>query len=336
MKREYALEFSKVTEAAALASYNWIGTGDKISADDAAVNAMRCTLNKIDFSGEIVIGEGEIDEAPMLYIGEKVGSGGEKIDIAVDPIDGTRMVALGQENAVAVMVLADENTLLKAPDMYMEKLMVNYLGKGTIDLDNTIEENIKSLAKQLKKEVKDIKVMTLAKPRHEEVITRIQNLGAKVVAIPDGDVAGSIQVAMPESGIDMFYGIGGAPEGVISGAIMRAMDGDIQARLINRVDAKGDSLENQKWSNIELQKCRELGIDVDKKLYLNDLISTDNLIITITGITDGSLLKGVTIDGLMGTTETLLIRGKTRTVRRIQSTHYLDRKDGDIKSIIFK
>ena len=334
MKREYALEFSKVTEAAALASFKWIGTGDKISADDDAVSAMRYALNLVDFSGEIVIGEGEIDEAPMLYIGEKVGSGGEKLDIAVDPIDGTRMVALGQENAVAVMVLADQGKLLKAPDMYMEKLMVNYLGKGAIDLDNSIEENIKSLAKKLNKKVKDIKVMTLAKPRHEETIKRIQAIGAKVVAIPDGDVAGSIQVAMPETGIDMFYGIGGAPEGVISGAIMRAMDGDIQARLITRSDAKGVCSENDKWTKVELDKCQKLNIDVNKKLMLDDLISTDNLIVTITGITDGSLLKGVTINGTIGTTETLLIRGKTRTVRRIQSTHYLDLKDDAIKDLI--
>ncbi|MGL5021215.1 MAG: class II fructose-bisphosphatase [Mycoplasmatales bacterium] len=334
MKREYALEFSKVTEAAALASFKWIGTGDKISADDDAVSAMRYALNLVGFSGEIVIGEGEIDEAPMLYIGEKVGSGGEKLDIAVDPIDGTRMVALGQENAVAVMVLADQGKLLKAPDMYMEKIMVNYLGKGVIDLDNSIEENIKALAKKLNKKVKDIKVMTLAKPRHEETIKRIQSIGAKVVAIPDGDVAGSIQVAMPETGIDMFYGIGGAPEGVISGAIMRAMDGDIQARLITRSDAKGACCENDKWTKIELDKCQKLNIDVNKKLMLDDLISTDNLIVTITGITDGSLLKGVTINGTIGTTETLLIRGKTRTVRRIQSTHYLDLKDDAIKDLI--
>ncbi len=327
MRRELAMEFSRVTEAAALATYKWIGTGKKEVADDAAVSAMRHMLNTIEFSGEVVIGEGEIDEAPMLYIGEKVGLGGEKVDIAVDPIDGTRMVALGQENAVAVMVLADSDTLLKAPDMYMEKIMVAKDGKGAIDIDLSITENIKNLAEQLNKEISELTVMTLFKPRHEQTIKDLQTLGVKVIAIPDGDVAGSVQVAMPNSGIDMFYGIGGAPEGVISAAIMRAMDGDMQAKLLTRSNAKGSNAENDKLSKIELNRLNDLGLEEGKKLELNDLASDDNVIVTITGITEGSLLKGVKVEGNLAETETLLIRGKTRTIRRINSTHYIDRKD---------
>lgn len=336
MRRELAMEFSRVTEAAALTSYKWIGKGKKEMADDAAVTAMRHTLNQIEFSGEVVIGEGEIDEAPMLYIGEKVGLGGDAVDIAVDPIDGTRMVALGQENAVAVMVLADQGTLLKAPDMYMEKVMVSSAGKGSIDIDLSMEVNLENLAKALDKEVSELTVMTLFKPRHEVMIKRMQEMGVKVVAIPDGDVAGSVQVAMPNSGIDMFYGIGGAPEGVISAAIMRSMDGEMQAKLVTRSDAKGSNAENDKLSRIELSRLRQLEIEANKKLTLDELASSDNLIVTITGITDGTLLEGVNVEGNLATTETLLIRGKTRTIRRINSTHYIDRKDEEICKLMNK
>ncbi len=334
MRRELAMEFSRVTEAAALTSYKWIGKGKKEMADDAAVSAMRHTLNKIEFSGEVVIGEGEIDEAPMLYIGEKVGLGGDAVDIAVDPIDGTRMVALGQENAVAVMVLADQGTLLKAPDMYMEKIMVASAGKGAIDIDLSMEENLENLAKALEKDVSELTVMTLFKPRHEQMIRRMQEMNVKVVAIPDGDVAGSVQVAMPNSGIDMFYGIGGAPEGVISAAIMRSMDGEMQAKLVTRSDAKGSNAENDKLSRIELSRLKQLEIEANKKLTINELASSDNLIVTITGITDGTLLSGVNVEGNLATTETLLIRGKTRTIRRINSTHYIDRKDEEIYKLM--
>ncbi len=334
MKKELALEISRVTEAAALATYKWIGTGKKEKADEAAVNAMRLTLNTTAISGEVVIGEGEIDDAPMLYIGEKVGTGGEELDIAVDPIDGTRMVALGQENAVAVMVVADKGTLLKAPDMYMEKIMVNYLGKGAIDINDDIETNLNNLASKLGKKVSELKVMTLAKPRHEETIKRMQEIGVRVIAIPDGDVAGSVQVAMPESKIDMFYGIGGAPEGVISAAIMRSMHGDIQAKLLERSTAKGISEENDNHSKIEHERCSKLGLKIGEKLTLEQLSSSDSLVVCITGITEGSLLEGCSVHDGLGTTETILIRGRTRTVRRIKSTHYLERKDKKLQKII--
>lgn len=327
MKRELALEFSRITEAAALASSVYVGCGDKNIADNAAVEAMRNTLNDIEINGEVVIGEGEIDEAPMLYIGEKVGKGGIDIDIAVDPIDGTRMVALGQENAVSVMVLAKKGSLLKAPDMYMEKIMVNQDGYGAVDLSKSITDNIKSLSVALKKPISEIKVMTLAKPRHEKVITDIQSMGAKVIAIPDGDVAGSVLVAVPGSDIDMFYGIGGAPEGVISAAIMRAMEGDMQARLMTRSQCKGFTEENNLHSEMELKKLKKLDLNTSSILKMDDLCNDDNLIVTITGITDGSLLKGCTINNHIATTHTMLIRGKTRTIRKIESIHDLRHKD---------
>ncbi len=334
MIKDLALDLTRVTEAAALTSCKWIGTGKKELADDAAVKAMRHILNNTKIDGEIVIGEGEIDEAPMLYIGEKVGLGGQELDIAVDPIDGTRMVALGQSEAVAVMVWAEKNSLFKAPDMYMEKIMVNYQAKGAIDIDLPLVDNIKNVAKKLNKDVTEMTVMTLYKPRHEEEIKKLQNLGVKVIAIPDGDVAGSVLVAMPEAGIDMFYGIGGAPEGVISAAILKAMDGDMQAKLVTRSECKGSCTENDIHSENELARCMDMGISVSEKITLDSLVNTDDVLISITGITDGQLLKGCYVSGGFGHTETLLIRGRSRTVRRINSTHYLDRKDEVIMEIM--
>lgn len=334
MRRELALEFSRVTEAAALAAHQYIGRGKKELADDAAVKAMRHMLNTIEIDGEVVIGEGEIDNAPMLYIGEKVGVGGDKVEIAVDPIDGTRMVALGQENAVAVMVVSDCDNLLKAPDMYMEKIMVPYTAKGVIDIDLPIIENVKNVAKAMGKELNQMTVMTLAKPRHDDVIVELQNNDVKVIAIPDGDVAGSIMVAMPDADIDMFYGIGGAPEGVISAAIMRSLAGDMQAKLITRVNCKGVCEENIKLSKEEEKRCAQMGVATNTKLTLDDLCKNDNIVMSVTGITEGNLLSGVKLSGKLATTETLMIRGKSRTIRKIESTHFLERKDKEIKNII--
>lgn len=334
MRRELAIEFSRVTEAAALASYRYIGRGKKELADDAAVRAMRHMLNTIEIDGEVVIGEGEIDNAPMLYIGEKVGLGGDPVEIAVDPIDGTRMVALGQENAVAVMVVSDIDNLLKAPDMYMEKIMVPYTATGVIDIDLPIIDNVRNVAKAMGKQVSEMTVMTLAKPRHDQVIKELQEHDVKVIAIPDGDVAGSIMVAMPEQDIDMFYGIGGAPEGVISAAIMKSLAGDMQAKLVLRSDCKGCNPENDELSKVEAQRCAEMGVAINSKLTLEQLCKTENIVMSVTGITDGGLLSGVELDGSLATTETLMIRGKSRTIRRIKSTHFLDRKDDEIKSII--
>ncbi|MCK9060805.1 class II fructose-bisphosphatase [Haemophilus influenzae] len=325
MNRALAIEFSRVTEAAALAAYTWLGRGDKNAADDAAVKAMRYMLNLIHMDAEIVIGEGEIDEAPMLYIGEKVGSGlGELVSIAVDPIDGTRMTAMGQSNAISVLAAGGKNTFLKAPDMYMEKLVVGSNVKGIIDLNLPLEQNLRRIASKLGKSLSDLTVMVLAKPRHETIIKQIHNLGAKVLAIPDGDVAGSVLCCLPDAEVDLLYGIGGAPEGVAAAAAIRALGGDMQARLIPRNEVKGDTEENKKIAANEIQRCAALGVKVNEVLKLEDLVRDDNLVFTATGITNGDLLKGISRKGNLANTETILIQGKSRTIRKIQSIHYLD------------
>jgi len=328
MKRELAIEFSRVTEAAALAGYKWLGRGDKNQADGAAVNAMRIMLNNVDIDGQIVIGEGEIDEAPMLYIGENVGTGnGDAVDIAVDPIEGTRMTAMGQANALAVLAVGDRGTFLHAPDMYMEKLIVGPAAKGHIDLNLPLATNLKNVAAALGKTLNELTVTILAKPRHDGVIKQMQQLGVRIFAIPDGDVAASILTCMPDSEVDVLYGIGGAPEGVISAAVIRALDGDMQGRLLPRHQVKGDSEENRRLGEQELARCKEMGINANQALTLEMMARNDNVIFAATGITSGDLLKGITRQGNIATSETLLIRGKSRTIRRIQSIHYLDRKD---------
>ncbi len=335
MKRELAIEFSRVTEAAALAGYKWLGRGDKNAADDAAVRAMRIMLNQVDINGQIVIGEGEIDEAPMLYIGEKVGTGeGSAVDIAVDPIEGTRMTAMGQPNALAVLAVAEKGAFLHAPDMYMEKLVVGPGAKDTIDLNLPLAENLKRVAAKLGKPLESLTVITLAKPRHDEIIAEMQKLGVRVFAIPDGDVAASILTCMPDSEVDVMYGIGGAPEGVISAAVIRALDGDMQARLLARHQVKGHSEENCRIGEQELARCQQMGIEAGKVLLLGDMARNDNIIFSATGITKGDLLDGIQRKGDMATTETLLIRGKSRTIRRIRSIHYLDRKDPALCDIL--
>lgn len=332
MKRELAIEFSRVTEAAALAGYKWLGRGDKNRADGAAVNAMRIMLNQITMDGTIVIGEGEIDHAPMLYIGEKVGTGqGDAVDIAVDPIEGTRMTAMGQANALAVMAVGEAGSFLHAPDMYMEKLVVGPEAKGAIDLNLPLMENLHNIAHALHKPLSQLTVTILAKPRHEAVIAQLQQFGVRVFAIPDGDVAASLLTCMPESEIDVLYGIGGAPEGVVAAAAIRALGGDMQGRLLPRHKVKGDSAENRRTGENEQARCQAMGIETDKVLYLDEMVRSDNVIFTATGITTGDLLRGITRKGNIASSETLLIRGKSRTIRRIQSTHYLDRKDPDIQ-----
>lgn len=335
MNRALAIEFSRVTEAAALAGFAWLGRGDKDAADNAAVQAMRLILNQVDMSGEIVIGEGEIDKAPMLYIGEKVGTGkGENVSIAVDPIEGTRMTAMGQANALSVLAAGGKDTFLKAPDMYMEKLVVGPEVKGMIDLSLPLEQNLRRVASKMGKLLSQLTVITLDKPRHQEVIKKMQQLGVKVLAIPDGDVAASILCCLPDGGVDMLYGIGGAPEGVVAAAAIRALGGEMQARLLPRHQVKGNTPENQVIAADEIRRCQEMGIEVNKVLKLEDLVRDDNLVFSATGITNGDLLKGIHRKGNLATTETLLIRGRSRTIRRIQSIHYLDRKDTALYRII--
>ncbi|MFZ7108985.1 class II fructose-bisphosphatase [Avibacterium avium] len=335
MNRALAIEFSRVTEAAALAGFAWLGRGDKNAADDAAVQAMRLMLNQIEMRGEVAIGEGEIDEAPMLYIGEKIGTGaGEEVSIAVDPIEGTRMTAMGQPNALSVLAAGGKDTFLRAPDMYMEKLVVGPEAKGMIDLNLPLEQNLRRVASKMGKLLSQLTVITLDKPRHAEVIKKMQQLGVKVLAIPDGDVAASILCCLPDGGADMLYGIGGAPEGVVAAAAIRALGGEMQARLIPRHQVKGSSPENQSIAADEIRRCQEMGIEVNQVLKLEDLVRDDNLVFSATGITNGDLLKGIHRRGNLATTETLLIRGRSRTIRRIQSVHYLDRKDTALYRLI--
>ena len=331
MRSELAIEFSRVTEAAAIAGYKWLGRGDKNKADAAAVAVMRSMLNRIAISGEIVIGEGEIDEAPMLYIGEQVGNGGDAVDIAVDPIDGTRMTAMGQNNAISVLAVGDKGCFLKAPDMYMEKLVVGPAARGAIDLSLPLTANLHAIARACGKPLERLSVITLAKPRHDAMIRAMQQLGVRVFAIPDGDVAASVLACMPDHEVDVMYCIGGAPEGVISAAVVRSLGGDMQGRLIPRHLAKGDSAENIAAGEKEIARCQALGLDVRDILPLERMVKTDNVIFSATGITKGDLLQGIRRNGNIAETETLLVRGKSRTIRRIQSIHYLDRKDDDIK-----
>ncbi|MDV5171265.1 class II fructose-bisphosphatase [Photobacterium rosenbergii] len=334
MKRDLAMAFSRVTEGAALAGYKWLGRGDKNAADGAAVEVMRSLLNQTEIEGEIVIGEGEIDEAPMLYIGEKVGTGGDAVDIAVDPIEGTRMTAMGQNNALAVLAAGEKGSFLKAPDMYMEKLVVGPGAKGAIDLSKPLAENLEATAAALGKTLDSLVVITLAKPRHDAVIAEMQAMGIRVYAVPDGDVAASILTCMPDSEVDIMYCIGGAPEGVVSAAAIRALGGDMHGRLLPRHEVKGDTPENRDHGQMEIDRCREMGIEPNKVLRMEDMAQSDNVIFAGTGITKGDLLDGISRQGNIATTETLLIRGKCRTIRRIKSTHYLDRKDDAIKGHI--
>ncbi|TDT69133.1 fructose-1,6-bisphosphatase II [Hypnocyclicus thermotrophus] len=339
MKRELALEFARITEAAALAAYKWIGKGDKEGADQAAVDAMRNMLNEIEIEGEIVIGEGEIDEAPMLYIGEKVGKYEEienisQVDIAVDPVEGTRMVAQGQANAIAVLAAGNKGSFLKAPDMYMEKLIVGPRAKGAIDLNLPLMENINNIAEKMNKKVSELKGIILYKQRHYQVIEDLQRMGVSIYALPDGDVAGSLLTAIVDSGIDFLYGIGGAPEGVVSAAALKALGGDMNARLKLRREVKGISLENDKISNFEKKRCEEMGIDITKVLTIDDMVKDDEIVFSATGITKGDLLEGIKRNGNIARTQTLLIRGKTKTIRYINSIHNLEYKDDAVKELL--
>ena len=348
MKRELAHEFARVTEAAALAAYKWVGRGNKEAADQAAVDAMRTMLNRVAIDGEIVIGEGEIDEAPMLYIGEKVGKAYYKceeegepeddycspVDIAVDPVEGTRMTAQGQANAITVLAVANKGSFLKAPDMYMEKLIVGPEAKGVIDLEKPLMENIQNVAKALNKDLTDLMIVILDKPRHTQIIKDLQALGIKVYALPDGDVAGSILTCIIDSDVDMLYGIGGAPEGVISAAVIRALGGDMNARLKLRSEVKGVTLENDKISTFEKRRCEEMGLNVGEVLRMDDLVKDDEVIFSATGITGGDLLEGIKRKGSIARTQTLVVRGKSKTIRYINSVHNLDFKDDKITHLV--
>ncbi|MCE7793037.1 class II fructose-bisphosphatase [Salipaludibacillus sp. CUR1] len=316
MDRELAMEIVRVTEAAALASAQWMGRGLKNEADDAATTAMRTMFDSVSMQGTVVIGEGELDEAPMLYIGEKLGSGeGPEVDIAVDPLEGTNIVAKGHPNAMAVIAVADKGTLLHAPDMYMEKLVVGPESAGLVRLDDPIEKTIDIVAKMNNKRVRDVTVIIQERERHEELVERVQKKGARVKLFGDGDVGASIATALPRTGIDLFVGTGGAPEGVISAAAIKALGGDMQARLVPMNDD-------------EYNRCKEMGLEEPTKfLSLDDLVKSDDAIFAATGVSSGELLEGVRfLGGDLVETDTIVMRAKTGTVRYIKAHHQLNQK----------
>ncbi|WP_017186213.1 class II fructose-bisphosphatase [Alkalibacillus haloalkaliphilus] len=315
MERSLSMEIARVTEAAALASARWMGRGEKEEADGAATEAMRTVFDTVPMRGTVVIGEGEKDEAPMLYIGEEVGLGeGPEVDIAVDPVEGTNIVALGTWNALCVVGIANRGRLLHAPDMYMEKIAVGPEAVGKIDLDASVDQNLNAVAEAKGKDIEDIVVVVLNRPRHDQLIKDIREAGARIKLIPDGDVAASINAAFDHTGVDILMGVGGAPEGVLSAIGLKALGGEIQGRL-KPVDEEQEA------------RCRKMGIeDVNRVLKMDDLCGGDDAIFAATGITDGELLQGVQFRGDKATTETVVMRAKSGTVRFIDGTHSLKKK----------
>ncbi len=312
--RNLALELVRVTESAALAASQWVGRGDKLAADGAAVAAMRYTLGRIEMEGVVVIGEGEKDEAPMLYVGEEVGNGHPpQVDIAVDPIDGTSLTALGMPNAIAVVALAERGAFYSAPPgiYYMEKIAVGPEAADAIDITKSVAENLAAVAAAKGMRVTDLTAIVLDRPRHERIIHEIREVGARIKFITDGDVAGAIQAARGDGG-DILLGIGGAPEAVIAAAALRCFGGAMQCRL---------------WARTAEERAAAIaaGVDMDRVLYLEDLARGDDLFFTATGITDGELLEGVRFIGQQAHTQSLVMRSRSGTIRKIDSIHRVDR-----------
>lgn len=291
-------DFLEVTEQAAVKALPWIGTGKKNEADKASTNTMRQYLNSMTMNATVVIGEGEIDEAPMLYIGEKLGEGGPSIDIAVDPIDGTTPAAKGQDNAITVIAAAPKGTLLHAPDMYMEKLAVGPKASGKVDINQPIEKNIAALSKATGKRTSDLTIMIQDRPRHQEYISRVHATGAKVNVFNDGDIVYALATCIDKYKPDMLIGIGGAPEGVISAAAVRCLGGDFQAKLFPKNDA-------------EYARCKQMGIqNVEDSLSIDDLVATDDCIFVATGITDNPLMQGITKENGDWMTHSIVLNGE--------------------------
>ncbi|MDA8393325.1 MAG: class II fructose-bisphosphatase [Actinomycetota bacterium] len=304
------MELVRVTEAAAIAASRWMGRGDKEGADGAAVEAMRHVLSTVSMDGMVVIGEGEKDNAPMLYNGERIGDGSPPVtDIAVDPIDGTTPTALGRGGALAVIAISERGTMFDpGPCVYMEKLAVGPEGVGVVHLSRTPTENLKALAKAKGTEVEELTAVILDRPRHADLIAEVRAAGARIRLITDGDVAGAISTAWPESGVDILFGIGGTPEGVITAAALASMGGEIQGRLWPRDDA-------------ERQAAVDAGYDVDAVLSQTDLVRSDDCFFAATGITDGELLQGVRFHHAGATTQSLVMRSRSGTVRKVDATH---------------
>lgn len=315
MDRNLALELVRVTEAAALSASLLVGRGDEKEADQAAVDAMRRALNVMHIDGTVVIGEGERDEAPMLYIGEKVGRGGPKLDIALDPLEGTTITAKGGPNALAVIAMAESGGFLNAPDVYMDKIAVGPgLPEGVIDLDQSPQQNIKNVADARGAKPSDIQVCILDRPRHDELIKAVRDSGARIMLIGDGDVSAVIATTTPETGVDMYMGSGGAPEGVLAAAALRCMGGQLQGRLLFRND--DEKARAKKWGVT----------DLNRKYGLLDLAKGD-VMFAATGVTTGAMLKGVRRFAGGAATHSVVMRSKTGTVRYIEATHNFRRKD---------
>ena len=313
MDRNLALEAVRVTEAAALNCARLTGRGDEKAADQAAVDAMRKAFDSLPIDGTVVIGEGERDEAPMLYIGEKVGSGGPKVDIALDPLEGTTICATGGPNALAVIAMADGGNLLHCPDTYMEKIAVGPAGKGVVDLDKTPTENLRALAEAKRCRVEDLTVIILFRPRHEALISEVRQAGARIRLIGDGDVSAAIATTKPETGIDLLLGIGGAPEGVLAAAALRCAGGEFQGRLAPR-------------NNEEIERAKKMGVTDIKKKFKIDELARGDVMFAATGVTDGDYLQGVHFFAGGATTQSVVMRSRSRTVRLINATHYFDHK----------
>ncbi|MGP3706208.1 class II fructose-bisphosphatase [Gordonia paraffinivorans] len=308
--RNLAMELVRVTEAAALAAGRWVGRGDKNSGDGAAVDAMRQLLSTVSMRGVVVIGEGEKDEAPMLYNGEEVGNGeGPECDVAVDPIDGTTLMAEGRPNSISVIAVSERGTMYDPSAVfYMEKIAVGPEAKGAIDINASVEWNINSVAKAKGIDVSDLTVVILDRPRHADLIAEIRAAGAKIRLISDGDVAGAVAAADDYSTVDMLMGIGGTPEGIIAAVAMKCMGGEIQGKLWPRDEE-------------ERQKAIDAGHDLDRALTTEDLVRGENCFFCATGVTNGDMLRGVTYRPNGATTRSLVMRSKSGTVRRIESVH---------------
>lgn len=316
MDRNLALEFVRITEAAALSSSRWMGRGQEKAADQAAVDAMRKAFDQVRIRGEVVIGEGERDEAPMLYIGEKVGNNSPdapEVDIALDPLEGTTICANGSFGAISVIAVAEKGHFLNAPDTYMDKIACGPAARGAIDLDLSPTENIHRVAECLRKNVEDVTVVILDRPRHEDLISQVRKTGARILLIGDGDVSASIAAAWPDTGIDMLLGIGGAPEGVISAAALRCLDGDFQGRLKFR-------------NKDEETRAIKMGVkDLNKKWTINEL-AQGKVMFCATGVTDGPLLKGVKfLSNRMVKTDSIVMRSESGTTRKIEALHNLNK-----------
>ncbi len=314
LDRNLALELVRVTEAAAMAAARWMGRGDKKGADGAATNAMRNVLGDIAMDGIVVIGEGEKDEAPMLYNGEQLGDGSPpQVDIAVDPLEGTTLASLGRANALSVIALSERGTMFDpGPCFYMWKIAVGPEAAGSIDLNATPTENLHSVAKALGRSVRDLTAVVLDRPRHNDLIAEIREAGARIRLIQDGDVYGAISTGWPEAGSDILFGIGGTPEGVISAAALKCLGGEIQGRLCPQ-------------SEEETQNVVNAGFSLDKVLSTDELVGGNNCFFAATGVTDGELLKGVRYDRYGAITSSLVMRSRSATWRRIEAHHKLSK-----------